>query len=136
MKNRHEKVLNSAKEWLSTVDRDEFINDLLELQGQATGPTVDEFLSTFTNSTASLFGLSDNVNEKSLFDDLPLSNSVSLKISRTARNETIASFEKNNSICTMKSMISNIFDLEGKMVRNNSNEFTISNTDISLCKVA
>lgn len=48
MKNRHEKVLNSAKEWLSTVDRDEFINDLLELQEQATGPTVDEFLSTFT----------------------------------------------------------------------------------------
>ena len=37
----HEIALQEAKNWFENVDADEFLNDFLELQDQACGPTVD-----------------------------------------------------------------------------------------------
>ena len=44
MNKHHEIALQEAKNWLENVDADEFLNDFLELQDQACGPTVDEFM--------------------------------------------------------------------------------------------
>ena len=41
------------------VDADEFLNDFLELQDQACGPTVDEFMQALHIPTYALFGLTN-----------------------------------------------------------------------------
>ena len=38
------------------VDADDFLNDFLELQDQACGPTVDEFMQALHIPTYALFG--------------------------------------------------------------------------------
>ena len=41
------------------VDADEFLNDFLELQDQACGTTVDEFMQALHIPTYALFGLTN-----------------------------------------------------------------------------
>ena len=41
------------------VDADDFLNDFLELQDQACGPTVDEFMQALHMPTYALFGLTN-----------------------------------------------------------------------------
>ena len=43
-------ALQEAKNWLENVDADEFLNDFVELQDQACGPTVDEFIKNVLES--------------------------------------------------------------------------------------
>ena len=50
MNKHHEIALQEAKNWLENVDADEFLNDFLELQDQACGPTVDEFIKNVLES--------------------------------------------------------------------------------------
>lgn len=45
MNNKYEAILEAATEWLDNVDADEFLENFLVLQEQATGPTVHEFLN-------------------------------------------------------------------------------------------
>lgn len=47
MNDKYKSTLESVKDWLDNVDPDEFINEMLELQEQATGPTCDEFIDSF-----------------------------------------------------------------------------------------
>ena len=50
MNKHHEIALQEAKNWLENVDADEFLNDFVELQDQACGPTVDEFIKNVLES--------------------------------------------------------------------------------------
>lgn len=59
MNKHHEIALQEAKNWLENVDADEFLNDFLELQDQACGPTVDEFMQALHIPTYALFGLTN-----------------------------------------------------------------------------
>ena len=54
MNKHHEIALQEAKNWLENVDADEFLNDFLELQDQACGPTVDEFVQALHIPTYAL----------------------------------------------------------------------------------
>lgn len=47
MNNKYKSNLDSIEEWLDNVDPDEFIDQMLELQEQATGPTCEEFIASF-----------------------------------------------------------------------------------------
>lgn len=47
MNNKYKSTLDAVQNWLDDVDPDEFINEMLELQEQATGPTCDEFIDSF-----------------------------------------------------------------------------------------
>lgn len=49
MNDKHKATLDAVQNWLDNVDPDEFINEMLELQEQATGPTCDEFIASFNN---------------------------------------------------------------------------------------
>ena len=49
MNDKYKSTLESVKDWLDNVDPDEFINEMLEFQKQATGPTCDEFIASFNN---------------------------------------------------------------------------------------
>ena len=47
MNNKYESTLEAVQNWLDDVDPDEFINEMSELQEQATGPTCEEFIASF-----------------------------------------------------------------------------------------
>ena len=47
MNDKYKSTLEAVKDWLDNVDPDEFINEMLELQEQATGTTCDEFIDSF-----------------------------------------------------------------------------------------
>lgn len=47
MNNKYESTLEDVQNWLDNVDPDEFIDQMLELQEQATGPTCEEFIGSF-----------------------------------------------------------------------------------------
>ena len=49
MNNKYESTLEDVQNWLDNVDPDEFIDQMLELQEQATGPTCEEFIGSFNN---------------------------------------------------------------------------------------
>lgn len=40
-----------VKDWLSTVDPDTFVADLLDLQKKTAGPTLDDFIDHLTTLT-------------------------------------------------------------------------------------
>ena len=42
MNDKYKSILKSIQEWLDDVDPDEFINEMLKIQEQDTGPTCDE----------------------------------------------------------------------------------------------
>ena len=49
LNDKYKSTLESVEDWLDNVDPDEFINEMLELQEQATGPTCEEFIASFNN---------------------------------------------------------------------------------------
>lgn len=65
------------------VDADEFLNDFLELQDQACGPTVDEFMQALHIPTYALFGLTN--------EDLDYTEQEWLKLSKTEKDEFLDS---------------------------------------------
>ena len=49
MNDKYKSILDSVEDWLDNVDPDEFIDEMLELQKQDTGPTCEEFIASFNN---------------------------------------------------------------------------------------
>ena len=47
MNDKYKSILESVEDWLDNVDPDKFIDEMLELQEQANGPTCEEFIASF-----------------------------------------------------------------------------------------
>lgn len=56
MHKHHIDLIESAKVILSSISSDELLDDFLELQGNACGPTVYEFFESISISTNNLYG--------------------------------------------------------------------------------
>lgn len=136
MNTYYESILESATEWLDTVDENVFLQDFLELQNNATGPTIDEFLATFSISTNSLFGLVDNYEDSSVFVKYLLPTSQNLKVSKAIKREAIASFEKIEHRPLGKESITESYKLKGKIMSRKSYGFQMKSIDSPFCKVA
>lgn len=61
MHKHHIDLIESAKAILSNLSSDELLDDFLELQGNACGPTVYEFFESISISTNEFYGFS-NIN--------------------------------------------------------------------------
>ena len=61
MYKHHIDLIESAKAILSDLSSDELLDDFLELQGNACGPTVYEFFESISISTNDFYGFS-NIN--------------------------------------------------------------------------
>ncbi|PKH69195.1 hypothetical protein CXF61_01420, partial [Psychrobacter sp. 4Dc] len=112
------------------------LQDFLELQNNATGPTIDEFLATFSISTNSLFGLVDNYEDSSVFVKYLLPTSQNLKVSKAIKREAIASFEKIEHRPLGKESITESYKLKGKIMSRKSYGFQMKSIDSPFCKVA
>lgn len=134
MRNRHERVIDSAKEWLNTVDREEFIAELLELQAESSGPTVDEFLSTFTLSTNSLFNLVQMGEDCHLVEQEKLRNIECLEVSKAIECEIIHSFGCDNPVNSKK--YRNLYELKGIKVGRIPHKFRVDDDVHNFAKVA
>lgn len=54
MNKKYEAILKSAKDLLENMDTDVFLDKFLELQEHATGPNIDEFISSISTSDSFL----------------------------------------------------------------------------------
>lgn len=69
MNKRYEAMLKSAKDLLENMDTDVFLDKFLELQEQATGPNIDEFMSStsildsfsITKDSCTSYGAYENI---------------------------------------------------------------------------
>jgi hypothetical protein len=63
MKTHHIDMLEAAKKLLAEMDSNELINEFLELQTDACGPSVDDFFKIMMRTTDDLYGFNiDNTN--------------------------------------------------------------------------
>lgn len=106
MNKHHEIALQQAQDWLTEVDAEAFLNDFLELQENACGPSVDEFIQTLHISTQSLFDLSS----ENSWDDT-YTNVTTLNLSEGEIQDILRGFESivvikcaNDDIYSFKDM--------------------------------
>ncbi len=81
MHKHHIDLIESAKAILSNLSSDELLDDFLELQGNACGPTVYEFFESFTISTNEFFE-SISTNESNGFSNINFKNDSYLEMSK------------------------------------------------------
>lgn len=138
MNKYHEEVLNSAKEWLSSIDEEVFLKEFFELQEEAAGPTVDEFLLNFNLETTSLFGIDQCRNSiinspiNNLYSNsvsfLTIKNTLTAKVMDSFRNIEIDIYEIDN--------ITETFKLRGKAVSIKSDDFQSQVCELPFCEAA
>lgn len=63
-------MLEAAKNLLASIDSDELLDEFLELQENACGPTIQDFFKTIMRSTNDLFGFSDFTAQAESFVDM------------------------------------------------------------------
>lgn len=64
MKQHHIKVIEVARALLENMSSDELLDDFLELQANACGPTVYEFFKSINISTNELYGFANICSEE------------------------------------------------------------------------
>lgn len=67
MKQHHIKVIEAARTLLANMSSDELLDDFLELQANACGPTVYEFFEAIYSSTNELYGFANFRTEDSSY---------------------------------------------------------------------
>jgi len=131
MNKYHEIALQEAKNWLAHVDADEFLDEFLELQDQACGPSVDEFMQALHIPTYALFGLT---NEDYWSD--PYTAVISLNLSEHEMQRILELFDLTRVNRTHRCANDEIYSFKHSTLYNSSDSFMSDTLDEDYSLVA